>query len=97
MQSVHERAAKDKQDQDVVLMQCLQNAMTVLSLDIYHQFGHFVNVCQTVNLLPHERLEKVGGLLAYMDEMAASSADHTKCPHGNRQWPHFHWGNKSSQ
>ena len=47
--------------------------------DIYNEYGIFSNICQEVNLLPHERLGRVQDVIAiYLKMMKA--LDHSNCP-----------------
>ena len=61
----------------------LVNGKTLLELaclaDIYDMYGKLVNVCQTVNMLPHERLDMVDGVLATMDDMHDACVNHADC------------------
>ena len=94
VQQVHGRAAKDKQMNDELLMRRLLNAATILKLaatsDVYNQFGRLVNICQIVNLLPHERLDKVEDVLLHMGKMTASCTAHERCPRDDCHWPNYH-------
>ena len=56
--------------------------------DIYNVYGIFSNICQEVNLLLHERLDRVRDAIAIFLKMM-KALDHSDCP-GNCLWPRFH-------
>ena len=71
----------------------LLNATCVLELcaaaDIYNKYGHLVNICQQVNILPHERVAKFDTILDEMDAMKDSCEEHDQCAESCK-WPFFH-------
>ena len=56
--------------------------------DIYNVYGIFSNICQEVNLLPHERLDRVQNVIAIFLKMM-KALDHSDCP-GKCLWPRYH-------
>ena len=50
--------------------------------DIYNVYGIFSNICQEVNLIPHERLGQVQDLIAIFLKMM-KALDHSNCPEKN--------------
>ena len=80
----------------------LLNGKTLLELaclsDIYNIYGELINVCQTVNILPHERLEKVDQVISMMDDMCEACHGHASCQTVRVRtgaskcclWKHFH-------
>ena len=62
--------------------------------DIYDLYGKFANACQQVNVLPHERYDKVCGLIGKFSTMM-KCIDHADCPitSSNEKkclWPRYH-------
>ena len=47
--------------------------------DIYNVYGIFSNICQDVNLIPHERLDRVQDVIAIFLKMM-KALDHSNCP-----------------
>lgn len=78
-------SAKDteKANEAACLEERLLNGKTLLELaylcDIYGVYGHIINACQTVNLFPHECMGQVDEVLAVMEDMATTCADHDMC------------------
>ena len=58
------------------------------SADIYNVYGIFSNICQDVNLIPHERLDRVQDVIAIFLKMM-KALDHSDCP-GKCLWPRYH-------
>ena len=56
--------------------------------DICNVYGIFSNICQEVNLLPHERLDRVQDVIAIFLKMM-KALDHSDCP-GKCLWPRYH-------
>ena len=52
-------------------------------------FGIFSNTCQIVNLLPHERFDKVMKVVEKFLKMM-NAIDHTSCPEKKCLWPRYH-------
>ena len=73
---------KEKTIKAATLEDWLINAYTLIELacfgDIWSIYGDPINVCQTVNVLPCERLKKIDSILAIMDDMPPL-AEITKC------------------
>ena len=57
--------------------------------DIYNLFGILSNECQKVNLLPHERFDKVKTVIAKFLKMM-KTIDHSDCPDKSCLWPRYH-------
>ena len=47
--------------------------------DVYNVYGIFSNICQEVNLLPHERLDRVQDVIAIFLKIM-KTLDHSDCP-----------------
>ena len=47
--------------------------------DIYNVYGIFSNICQEINLLPHERLDRVQDIIVIFLKMM-KALDHSDCP-----------------
>ena len=56
--------------------------------DIYNVYGIFSNICQEVNLLPHERLGRVQDVIAIFLKMM-KALDHGSCPE-KCLWRRYH-------
>ena len=54
--------------------------------DLYDRFGCLVNICQTVNILPHERYDKLLKVVQGFDEMARA-IDHSSCNDSAQESP----------
>ena len=84
---------REKANEAASLEGRLLNATCLLQLsaaaDVYQVYGHLVNVCQQVNLLPHERLEKFDAVVEVMRIMHQTCEDHTQCGE-ECKWPFFH-------
>ena len=58
------------------------------SADIYNVYGIFSNICQDVNLIPHERLDRVQDVIAIFLKMM-KALDHSNCPE-KCLWRRYH-------
>ena len=56
--------------------------------DIYNVYGIFSNICQEVNVLPHERLDRVQDVPAIFLKIVRA-LEHPDCP-GKCLWPKYH-------
>ena len=57
--------------------------------DIYDLYGELANVCQKVDILPHERYDKATALIEKFSTMM-KSVDHSDCPNEVYSWPRYH-------
>ena len=93
---------KNRSDDAKAILRKIVNKSFILQLsgtsDIYENFGHVANICQTVDLLPHERFDNVMERIGYFDVMLRSIS-HDNCketdPATNIQitkchWPRYH-------
>ena len=74
---------KNRSDDAKAILRKVLSKSFVLQLsgtsDIYENFGHIANLCQVVDLLPHERYDSVMRRIGWFDTML-SQVSHSKCP-----------------